>query len=106
MVVPDRDGSGFVKLVSDTGTLTASDANSVTLKEGTAKETYATTTVTVDGTVTVHRNGTSSSLGALQVGDHVHVMKDGTTTRVDASTAAWDKQQQAQRPAGPSWPTA
>jgi len=109
-VVPDADGSGFATIVSDRGTLTAIDATTLTIKEGTATETYDTVDVVADGTVTVRRNGKKSSLAKLAVGDHVHVMKDGTTTRIEASTAAFEKKQDARREQArgpePTWPTA
>jgi hypothetical protein len=113
-VVPDKDGSGFVTIVEDAGTLGAIDGTKLTLKEGTAKEAYATVDVTADGTVTVHRNGATVKLADLQVGDHVHVSKDGSNTRIDASTAAWEAKQDAahgDRPGDgpgvkPTWPAA
>jgi hypothetical protein len=92
-VVPDRDGTGFTTIVGDAGTLSAIDGSTLTLKEGTDDETYATVDVVADGTVTVRRNGRTVELSALKVGDHVRVVKDGTTTRVDASTAAWEARQ-------------
>ena len=109
-VRPDPDGTGFVTEVSDSGTLSAVDGNELTIKEGTAKETFDTVDVTADGTVTVERNGATSSLAALKVGDHVRVSKDGTNTRIHATTAAWEAKQQKQadqaRPAAPTWPAA
>ena len=73
-------------------------------------------TVAADGTVTVSRNGKSAKLGDIAVGDHVRVLKDGTNTRIDASTAAFEKQLDAQRAkfeqqrqqqhTAPSWPAA
>lgn len=105
IVVPDQDGEGFVTLVSDVGTLAAISGSELTVKEGTKDETYATVTVTADGTVSVRRNGKKSTLSALKVGDHVRVTKDGTRTRIDASTASWEGKQGGQPPHAPSWPS-
>ncbi|MCW2921065.1 MAG: hypothetical protein JWL76_939 [Thermoleophilia bacterium] len=109
-VVADPDGSGFVTLTSDRGTVTEVSGSTLTIKEGTADETYETVEVTVDGTVTIGRNGAIAKLSAIKVGDHVRIEHDGTTTRVHASTAKWETAQQAQRDAqreeDASWPSA
>jgi hypothetical protein len=105
--MPDRDGSGFVTIVEDAGTLSAVDGSTLTLTEGTASETYDTVDVTADGTVKVRRNGRAATLASLKVGDHVCVSKDGTTTRIDASTSAWERAQAARHAdRAPSWPKA
>ena len=109
-VVADDDGSGFVTLTSDRGTVTKVVGTTLTIKEGTADETYDTVEVAIDGTVTIERNGASAKLSAIKVGDHVRVEKDGTNSRVHATTATWETTQQAQREAqraeGSSWPSA
>lgn len=109
-VVADSDGEGFVTITSDRGTLTKVSGSTLTLKEGTADETYDTVEVVAKGTVTVVRNGATSKLSALKVGDHVSVETDGTTTRVFAATAAWEssqrEQRETQRETETSWPTA
>ncbi|MCW2924169.1 MAG: hypothetical protein JWM98_1573 [Thermoleophilia bacterium] len=96
-VRPDPDGTGFITTVEDSGTVTAIDGTTLTVKEGTATETFDTVKVTVDGTVTVDRNRAASKLSAVKVGDHVRVSKDGTNTRIEATTAAFEKAQDAQR---------
>ncbi|MCW2959820.1 MAG: hypothetical protein JWM90_207 [Thermoleophilia bacterium] len=107
----DADGTGFVTVVQDSGTITAINGTTLTIKQGTATETFDTVKVKVDGTVTVERNRATAKLAALKVGDHVRVTKDGTTTRVDATTAAFEKTEAAaraqreQRPAV-TWPAA
>lgn len=109
----DADGSGFTTTVDDSGTLTAVSGASLTIKEGTATETYDTVKVTAKGTVTLQRNGVTSKLSALKVGDRVRVSTDGTTTRIDATTEAYEKtraeeraQREEQRDATASWPAA
>ncbi len=109
-VVADSDGEGFVTVTSDRGTLTKLVGSTLTIKEGTADETYDTVEVAAKGTVTVVRNGATSKLSALKVGDHVSVETDGSTTRVFAATAAWETSQRAQRETQreteQSWPSA
>lgn len=109
-VVADPDGSGFVTLTSDRGTVTKVSGSTLTIKEGTADETYDTVEVTIDGTVSVERNGATAKLSAIKVGDHVQIEQDGTDTRVHAATAKWEATQQAQRDAqreeAESWPSA
>lgn len=112
-VRPDPDGTGFVTEVSDRGTLTKVDGTKLTIKEGTATETLDTVVVVADGSVTVRRNGATAKLSDLKVGDHVRVSKDGTNTRIDASTAAFEKAREAEhaaheqeQKADASWPKA
>lgn len=109
-VVPDADGSGFVTITSDRGTVTKLDGSTLTIKQGTEDETFDTVEVVANGTVTVLRNGKTAKLSAIKVGDHVHVHRDGTSTRIMAATAAWETAQQAQREqqrdTDASWPSA
>jgi hypothetical protein len=109
--LPDKDGSGFITVTSDAGTLQAIDGMSLTLKQGTATETFAEPTLTVtEGTVVV-RNGRRSSLTNLAVGDRVRITYNGTKWRVQAASPAWMTAIQRRYPSAatdttiPSWPT-
>jgi hypothetical protein len=113
IVRADPDGSGFITEVRDSGTVTAVTGSTLTIKQGTASETFGTAKVTLKGTVTVKRNGAAAKVSDIKVGDHVRVMTDGTKTHVHASTAAFDKARAAEHAqhaprdaAAPSWPKA
>src|SRR4051794_14642843 len=75
-VVPNRDGTGFVTVTTDSGTLNGVDGTKVDVKEGTDKATYKDSVVIdVGGDAKVVRNGEKATLADLKAGDHVHVIQ-------------------------------
>jgi hypothetical protein len=74
-VIPKPDGSGFLTITSDRGTLNSVDGTTVHLKEGTDKATYKDDVgVDVGGSARVIRNGKKATLSDLQKGDNVLVV--------------------------------
>jgi hypothetical protein len=74
-VVPNRDGTGFVTITTDAGTLNSVDGTTVHLKEGTDKKVYKDDVgVDVGGNAKVIRNGADAKLSDLKQGDHVRVI--------------------------------
>lgn len=74
-VIRKPDGSGFLTITSDRGTLNSVDGTTVHLKEGTAKATYKDdVAVDVGSSAHVIRNGKKAALSDLQPGDHVSVI--------------------------------
>src|SRR5512144_1753507 len=74
-VVPKRDGSGFVTVTMDSGTLKSVDGTTVHVKEGTDKATYKDdAAIDVGSDAKVIRNGKDAKLSDLKEGDHVHVI--------------------------------
>ena len=90
-VVPNKAGSAFITVTTDSGTITAVDAGAgtITLKEGTSSLTYATPTITVPSGATVLLDGKSSSLGALAAGDRVSISSSSEGTTVFATDSSF-----------------
>ena len=97
-VIPKRDGSGFLTITSDSGTLNSVDNTTVHIKEGTDKATYdPDKQVDVGSDAKVIRNGADAKLSDLQAGDHVRVIT-GTPkgNLVIAADDAWLTQRKKQ----------
>jgi hypothetical protein len=77
-VVPNQDGTGFVTVTTDTGTLNEVDGTTVHLKQATDKATYKNdAAIDVGSDAKVIRNGADAKLSDLKAGDHVRVIKGG-----------------------------
>jgi hypothetical protein len=97
-VIPKPDGSGFLTVTTDAGTLNSVDGTTLHLKEGTDKATYkADAAVDVGSGAKVFRNGKQATLSDLKSGDHVRVITGGPRGNVVvAEDAASVAQQQKQ----------
>ena len=74
-VVPKPDGSGFITITSDSGTVNSVTGTTVDIKEGTDKVTYdPSVKVDVGSDAHVLRDGKQAALTDVQPGDHVHVI--------------------------------
>jgi hypothetical protein len=74
-VVPNKDGTGFVTITTDAGTLNSVDGNTVHLKEGTDKKVYKDDVgIDVGSNAKVIRNRADAKLSDLKAGDHVRVI--------------------------------
>jgi hypothetical protein len=74
-VVPNKDGTGFVTVTTDAGTLNSVDGTSVHIKEGTDKKVYKDdVAIDVGSDATVIRNHEKAKLSDLKAGDHVRVI--------------------------------
>jgi hypothetical protein len=97
--VLDKAGTAYISQTTDSGTITSVDAtaDTITLKEGTSKVTYATPTITIASGADVTLDGSTSSLSALAAGDHVTITSSSDGTTVFATDTSF---QPAQRPGG------
>jgi hypothetical protein len=74
-VVPNKDGTGFVTITTDAGTLNSVDGNTVHLKEGIDKKVYKNDVgIDVGSNAKVIRNRADAKLSDLKAGDHVRVI--------------------------------
>jgi hypothetical protein len=74
-VVPKEDGSGFVTVTTDAGTLNSVDGTTVHVKEGTDKTVYKDdVAIDVGSNAKVIRNHADAKLSDLKAGDHVRVI--------------------------------
>jgi type II secretory pathway pseudopilin PulG len=74
-VVPNKDGTGFMTVTTDAGTLNSVDGNTVHLKEGTDKKVYKDdVAIDVGSNAKVIRNRADAKLSDLKAGDHVRVI--------------------------------
>jgi type II secretory pathway pseudopilin PulG len=74
-VVPNADGTGFVTITTDAGTLNSVDGTTVHLKEGTDKKVYKDdVAIDVGSNAKVIRNRADAKLSDLKDGDHVRVI--------------------------------
>jgi type II secretory pathway pseudopilin PulG len=94
-VVPNKDGTGFITITTDAGTLNSVDGTTVHLKEGTDKKVYKDdVAVDVGSNVKVIRNGADAKLSDLKAGDHVRVITGAPKGNlVIAEDDAWLAQQ-------------
>jgi hypothetical protein len=77
-VVPNKDGTDFLTITTDAGTLNSVDGTTVHLKEGTDKKVYkGDVAVDVGGDAKVIRNHEDAKLSDLKEGDHVRVITGG-----------------------------
>jgi hypothetical protein len=89
-VVPNADGTGFVTITTDAGTLNSVDGNTLHIKEGTDKKTYKDdVAIDVGANPTVVRNHAKASLSDLKAGDHVRVIKSPKGTFIMAADDAF-----------------
>jgi hypothetical protein len=94
-VVPNQDGTGFLTITTDAGTLNSVDGTTVHIKEGTDKKVYKDdVAVDVGSDAHVIRNRADAKLSDLKAGDHVRVIT-GTPKGniVIAEDDAWIAQQ-------------
>jgi hypothetical protein len=74
-VIPKADGSGFITVTTDAGTLNSVDGTTLHVKEGTDKATYkADVAVDVGSNAKVFRNRKQAKLSDLKPGDHVRII--------------------------------
>jgi len=74
-VVPNKDGSGFITVTTDAGTLNSVDGTTVHVKEGTDKKVYKDdVAIDVGSDAKVIRNHEDAKLSDLKEGDHVRVI--------------------------------
>jgi hypothetical protein len=94
-VVPNRDGTGFVTITTDAGTLKSVDGTTVHVKEGTDKKVYKDdVAIDVGSDATVIRNHEKAKLSDLKEGDHVRVITGGPKgALVMAEDDAWIAQE-------------
>jgi hypothetical protein len=92
-VVLNKAGTAFITSTEDSGSVVSVSGDQLTIKEGTAKVTYKTVTLTIPSGATIKRNGATAQLSALKAGDHVHVEKSSDGTTVFAADSSF-------RPAG------
>lgn len=87
-VVPaPRTGSGFATVTLDRGTVAAVGSNSITLREGTAKHTYRTVTLTLPANARVRDNRRAAKLADVKAGEKAIVVKAPKRTLVRAHDA-------------------
>jgi hypothetical protein len=89
-VVPNKEGTAFITVTTDSGKVQSVDASAgtLTIVEGTKTLTYKTVTLTIPSGATIMLDGKSSSLSAIAAEDHVTVSSssEGTTVfAVDSS---------------------
>jgi hypothetical protein len=89
-VVPNKEGTGFDTVTTDSGTVQSVSGQQLTITEGTKSATYQTVTLTIPAGATVQLDGKSATLSELQSGDRVTVSEnsDGTST-VSAGDASF-----------------
>lgn len=74
-VIPKPDGSGFLTITTDAGTLNSVDGTTLHIKEATDKATYKDdVAVDVGSDAHVIRNGQAAKLSDLKTGDHVRAI--------------------------------
>ena len=74
-VVPNEDGTGFVTVTTDAGTVNSVDGTTVHVKEGTDKKVYKDdVAIDVGNDAKVIRNHEDAKLSDLKEGDHVRVI--------------------------------
>jgi hypothetical protein len=98
LVVPNKDGNGFVTVTMDSGKVKSLSGDQLTITEGTDKATYKDATLTIPTDATVRRNFADAKLSDVKEGDRVHVAQSSEGTFVFAV----DDAHQDQRP-GPGW---
>ncbi len=81
-VVPTR--TGFAKLTSDRGVVTAIAGNQVTLTEGTKQKAYGSLVIVVPAGARVRVGGRTGSLSDVKVGMRVRIVSIDGKTRVIA----------------------
>ena len=91
MVVPNKDGDGFVTVTQDNGKVDSVSGDQLTITEGTQKATYKTVTVDIPGDATIVRNGKKAELSDLQAGDQVHASISPENSFVFATDASFFK---------------
>lgn len=95
-VVPNEDGTGFVTVTTDAGTLNSVDGTTVHVKEGTDKKVYKDdVAIDVGNDATVIRNHEKAKLSDLKEGDQVRVITGAPGGNVviaeDDASAAQEK---------------
>ena len=95
-VVPNRDGTDFLTITTDAGTLNSVQNTTVHLKEGTDKKVYKDDVgIDVGSDAKVIRNRADAKLSDLQQGDHVRVItgtpKGNIVIAVDDAFIAQEK---------------
>jgi type II secretory pathway pseudopilin PulG len=119
-VVPNEDGTGFVTVTTDAGTLNEVDGTTLHLEQGTDKATYKKdAAIDVGADAKVIRNHQDAKLSDLTAGDHVRVIQGGpkgnVVIAVDDAFLAQQKKRWSERgfhrhgfggppPAGPGAP--
>jgi hypothetical protein len=84
LVVPYR--GGFATVTFDRGSVKSLSGQELTITEGTRRATYATLTLAIPTGAIVRDNGRRASLGSLQPGERVVVVRGPAATRVIAHT--------------------
>jgi GTPase involved in cell partitioning and DNA repair len=92
-VVPNKAGTGFITITSDSGTVKTINGNDVTIDESVGSLHYKDVTVTIPDGATVIRNHAKASVSDLKVGDDIHVVASSEKTFVIAEDAAFQKQE-------------
>jgi hypothetical protein len=85
LVVATR--SGFRIVVVDRGFVQSVSGQNLTIREGTKNATYRTFTLTIPAGAEVRNNRQPATLGALQAGEHVLVIRGPNETYVIARSA-------------------
>jgi hypothetical protein len=105
LVVPNKDGNGFVTVTEDNGTVKSVNGDQLTITEGTKDATYKDATLTIPSNATVKRNFDDAKLSDLQSGDRVHVSASPDQTFVFAVDAQHEGPPPGMRgPHGPGHP--
>ena len=74
----------FVTVTLDRGFVQSVNGNDLTIREGTASETYKTTTLTIPSGATVRNDRHAAQLSSLQSGEHALVFHGPNRTVVSA----------------------
>jgi hypothetical protein len=78
---------GFKTVTFDRGFVQSVSGSSLTMREGTARATYKTVTLTIPAGARVRNNGRAATLATLTPGERVAVVKGPGRTRVIARSA-------------------
>jgi hypothetical protein len=93
-VVPDKAGTSFITLTSDSGTVQSVDtsANTITIVEGTKSATYKTPTLTIPAAATITLDGKKATLAEIKANDRVSVSSSSEGTTVFATDSSFQPQ--------------
>ncbi len=91
-VVPDKAGTSFITLTSDSGTVQSVDtgAGTITIVEGTKSATYKTPTLTIPSDAAITLDGKKATLAEIKASDRVSVSTSSEGTTVFATDSSFE----------------
>jgi hypothetical protein len=91
-VVPDKAGTSFITLTSDSGTVQSVDtsASTIAIVEGTKSTTYKTPTLTIPSDATIKRDGKTATLAEIKANDRVSVSSSSEGATVFATDSSFE----------------